>query len=57
MFVRLLKHWSGRKPGTVLDMPNGAANALLRQPGRFAELVIPLPAAEPKPKAKQAHKK
>ena len=32
MFVRLLKHWNGHKPGRVFaDMPDGSANALIHR--------------------------
>lgn len=51
MYVRLLKHHNGHKPGRILNMPDGAANALLRRPGQIAEEV-----KQPQPKAKPERK-
>ncbi len=41
MYVRLLKHHNGHKPGRVLCMSEGAANAILRRPGGVAEEAKP----------------
>lgn len=31
MFVRLVRHWNGYKPGRVFNMPDGSANVLLKR--------------------------
>ena len=37
MVIELLKHWQGYKPGRVFDMPDGAAELLLKR--NFAKRV------------------
>ena len=55
MYVRLLKHWNGYKPGRVFNMPDGAANTLLKR--GVAERQSDEPPPPPKPSGKKPRKR